>query len=91
MPATGKAKAVSPTPAPTAPATLNAPTLGLDSLQLKLTGTAGRDYLIETSTNLVTWSIAKTNVAGFNGESSIELPLSADYCRFFRAKNRDSQ
>jgi hypothetical protein len=79
---------LNPAPTPTASARLNAPTLLLDSLELKLTGTAGREYLIETSTNLVTWSSAKTNVAGFDGQSLIELPASADSYRFFRSRAR---
>ncbi len=76
-----------PTPPATAPASLRPPTLAFDgTLALTMTGSPGRDYILQTSTNLLNWSSVETNNAGFDGRLDFELPFDPiDRQRFFRA------
>jgi hypothetical protein len=80
---------LNPNPPPTAPAVLRPPVLSFDgSLELSLTGTPGRSYVLETSTNLLHWLSFQTNNAGFDGQLVLELPAMPDPTRFFRALGR---
>jgi hypothetical protein len=78
-----------PNPPPTAPAVLRPPVFSFDgSLELSLTGTPGRSYVLQTSTNLLHWLSLLTNTAGFDGQLVLELPAMPDPTRFFRALGR---
>ena len=72
-------------PPPTAPAQLLSPTFGLRAVEVTLTGSPGRDYVVQTSTNLLGWLTLLTNNAGFDGRLLFELPASEEPYRFFRA------
>jgi hypothetical protein len=77
---------LSPTPPATAPANLRPPTFSFDgTLGLTLTGSPGRDYILQTSTNLFNWSSVETNNASFNGLLDFEVAPTSDPQRFFRA------
>jgi hypothetical protein len=77
---------LNPTPPPTQPATLHAPEfIPGRLLELSVTGTPGRDYILQSSTDLVNWSSVFTNSTGFDGSLRFELPLGSDTQIFFRA------
>jgi hypothetical protein len=77
-----------PNPPPTAPGQLLAPSFRFGSMELTLTGSPGRDYILQTSTNLLHWLPLLTNNAGFDGQLVLELPAAPDPTRFFRALGR---
>jgi hypothetical protein len=57
-------------------------------MELTLTGSPGRDYILQTSTNLLHWLPLLTNNAGFDGQLRFELPPPTKPHEFFRALGR---
>ena len=51
---------------------------------IELRGQADKDYVLQTSTDLVNWQTVSTNTATGSFDS-IQLPISADTHRFYRA------
>lgn len=79
----------SASPPPTAPGRLLAPAFGFNTVEFALTGSPGRDYILQTSTNLLDWLSLQTNNASFDGQLLFELPTTAEPARFFRALGRE--
>jgi hypothetical protein len=77
-----------PNAPPTSPARLVAPSFGFGLTEVTLTGTPGRSYTLQTSTNLLDWLSLLTNNAALDGQLRFELPISTEPYRFFRALNR---
>jgi hypothetical protein len=77
-----------PNPPPTAPGRLLTPSYGFGGVNLTLTGSPGRDYVLQTSTNLLDWLSFLTNNAGFDGQLRFELPPPTQPHQFFRALGR---
>jgi hypothetical protein len=74
-----------PNPPPTVPGSLQPPTFSFNTLNLTLTGSPGRDYILQSSTNLFDWLSFLTNNAGFDGQLRFELPPPTEPYQFFRA------
>jgi hypothetical protein len=77
-----------PNPPSTSQGRLLPPTFGFRIAELTLTGSPGRDYILETSTNLLNWLSLQTNNASFNGQLLFEIPAATDPHRFFRTLSR---
>lgn len=77
---------LNPTPPLTLPATLSFPTFEFDgTINLALIGSPGRNYILQTSTNLSNWSAIETNNASFDGSLDFQILPGAGAQRFFRA------
>ncbi|MFO1497838.1 MAG: hypothetical protein U1G07_05490 [Verrucomicrobiota bacterium] len=73
-------------PLPTLPGNLVSPLFFLDGTDVTLTGSPGREYILQTSTNLTDWSSLMTNSASSDGRLTFEVPANLDPYRFFRAR-----
>lgn len=77
-----------PNPPPSAPATLQAPAFFLDTLSLTVSGSPGRYYTLQSSTNLINWLPLGTNNVGPGGFLRFDVPRDNAPHRFFRALGR---
>jgi hypothetical protein len=55
---------------------------------LNLTGTPGREYILQSSTTLVDWSDTLTDAVSYDGSLTLEIAPTTDPVRFFRAMAR---
>jgi hypothetical protein len=53
----------------------------------RLQGEPGRNYAMETSTNLLAWSVVRTNTASVDGSADFVDPSAAPGARFYRARS----
>lgn len=75
-----------PNPPPTSAATLMSPMFSVDGKgHLKVTGSPGREYVFQTSADLINWSALETNNVDFNGVRELQFVPGVDPYRFFRA------
>lgn len=80
-----------PNPQPTAVGTLETPRFSAfedDPIDLAFTGTPGREYTLQGSTNLIEWADLMTGAVNFDGTLLFEVPPGAEPSRFFRARGR---
>ena len=75
-------------PALPARAALTSLRVNFGTVIFNLAGTPGRAYIVDASSDLTNWLPFKTNVVRFDGLSSLEVPLSPEPRRFFRARAR---
>ena len=57
------------------------------TLRLGLTGTLGRTYITEASTNLIAWTPNATNLLSSNPTNVLASGFTGHRTRFYRAKN----
>jgi hypothetical protein len=78
-------------PPPPAIGRLEEPRFGIfedDATELEFTGTPGREYTLQGSTDLIEWLDLVSDAVDYDGKLLFEVPPSTEPLGFFRARGR---